>query len=82
MKRFRNQELVRFRTVSVGRVDEIHSELNRAPQNLFCILAIGRPTPNPRSRQAHRAKPKSIHRNIAAQLERRFGSICSRHKFR
>ena len=80
MKRFRNQELVRFRTVSVGGIDQIHAELNGASEDLFCILAIGRPTPNPRTREAHRAEAEPIDRKISAQLKGRFGSIRSPHQ--
>ena len=79
MQRFRNQELVRFRPVSVGRVDQIHSELDCASQNLFCVLAIGRPTPNPGARQAHRAKAEPINRKISAYGKR---FVHARSRFR
>src|SRR6266403_1038746 len=35
IQRFGNEQLVRFRTVSIGGVDEIDAQLDRAPQDLL-----------------------------------------------
>src|ERR1044072_1423628 len=53
IQRLGKEELVRFRTVSIGRVDEIDAQLDCAPQNLLGILAISRPTPDPLSLSPH-----------------------------
>src|SRR5947199_3108184 len=47
IQRFSNEELVRFRTVSIGRVDEVDAELDRAPPNFLRVLSITRPPPVP-----------------------------------
>src|SRR2546430_8353397 len=47
IQRFGNEELVGFRTVSIGGVDEIDAQLESAPPNLLRALAIRRPTPDP-----------------------------------
>src|SRR6266496_6333712 len=70
IQRFGNEELVRFRTVSIGGIDEIDAQLDRAPQNFLRVLAIRRPTPDPLARQAHRAKPEPVDQKIASQLKR------------
>ena len=72
MKRFRDEQLVHFRSVSIGRIDEIHAKLERATQNFFCILSIGRPTPYAVARQAHRAIAKPVYGKIATDRESRF----------
>ena len=74
MERFHDEKLARFRTVSVGRVDQVHAQIDRAPQNFLCVLAIGRPTPNPFARYSHRAKAEPIHGKIAADWKSRFHS--------
>jgi hypothetical protein len=51
------------------RVDEIDAQLDRTPQNFLRVLAIGRPTPDPLARQAHRAKTEPVDQKIAAQLK-------------
>src|SRR5437773_11692318 len=67
IQRFSDEELVRFRTVSIGGIDEIDAQLDRAPQNFLRVLAIGRPTPDPLARQTHRAEPKPVDQKIPAQ---------------
>ncbi len=49
------------------RVDEIDAQLDRTPQNFLRVLAIGRPTPDPLARQAHRLKTEPVDQKIAAQ---------------
>jgi hypothetical protein len=71
MERLRNQQFAYFGTVSVGGINEVYPELDSPTQNFPRVISIGRPTPYPLSRQAHRAKTKSIHRKIAAQEKRR-----------
>src|SRR5437762_7564562 len=58
IQRFSNEQFVRFRTVSIGGVDEIDAQLDRAAQNLRRVLPIRGPTPDPLARQSHRAKPE------------------------
>src|SRR5947207_5312189 len=53
IKRLGNEQFIRFRSVSVRRVDQIHSELHSAPQNFEGILAVRRPTPDHLSCQTH-----------------------------
>ncbi len=67
MKRFGNEQFVYVRTVSIGGIDEVHPELDRPAQNFPRVISIGRPAPYPLARQAHRAKAKPIHREIAAK---------------
>ena len=49
------------------RVDEIDAQLDRTPQNFLRVLAIGRPSPDPLARQAHRPKTEPVDQKIAAQ---------------
>src|SRR5205823_3863014 len=67
MERFCDEKLARFGAVGIGRVDQVHAKIARAPQNFLCVLAIGRPTPDPLARYAHRAEAESIHGKIAAE---------------
>jgi hypothetical protein len=83
MERFGNDKFACFRAVSIGGVDEIDAELDCATQNFPGVISIGRPTPDSGARQAHRAKPKAIHGQIAPQLKCRCGcGTRRRHKFR
>jgi hypothetical protein len=66
MKRLRNEQLTRFRPVSIGRVDQINSKFNCAAQNLERIVSVGRPSPNAVPGDAHRTEPEPIDREIAA----------------
>jgi hypothetical protein len=63
-----NEELVRFRTVSIGGVDEIDAQLDCAPQNFLRVLAIRRPTPDPLACQAHRPKTEPVDQQIPAPI--------------
>src|SRR5205814_5142934 len=47
IQRFGNEKLIRFRTVSIGGVDETHAQLDCASQNFLRVLPIRRPTPDP-----------------------------------
>ena len=67
MERFCDEKLARFWTIRIGRVDQVHAKIERAPQNFLCVLAIGRLTPDPLSRYAHRAEAEPIHGKIAAE---------------
>src|SRR4030095_7636663 len=49
MQRFRNQQLARLGAVGVGRINQIPTELDHAPQNLLRVLAIRWPPPNSRA---------------------------------
>src|SRR5207247_11154139 len=60
IQRFGNEELVRFRTVSIGCVDEIDSQLDRSLQNFLRVLPIRRPTPDPLACQPHRPKTEPV----------------------
>ena len=67
MKRLGDQQFAGFRPVSIGRVDQVHTEFDRASQNFERIVAVSRPTPNAFAGDAHRAKAEAIDREIAAQ---------------
>src|SRR5437762_4886215 len=71
MERFGDEQLVRFRSVSVGGIDQIHTELDRALQHLDRVCAVGWPTPNAFARETHRAETEPVHFEIAADLENR-----------
>jgi len=71
MERFGDEQLVRFRSVSVGGIDQIHTELDRALQHLDRVCAVGWPTPNAFARETHRAETEPIDFEIAADLENR-----------
>src|SRR5438132_14397600 len=42
---FCDEQFISFGSVSIGCVDQIHAEIDRASQNLERVPAIGRPTP-------------------------------------
>ena len=67
MERLGDEQFVYIGTVGIGGIDEVHPELDRPAQNFPRVLSIGRPAPYPLARQAHRAKAKPIHREIAAE---------------
>src|ERR1041385_6565014 len=69
MERFGDEQLARLGGVALGGINKIHAELDRAFQDTFGFLAIFRPTPDAVTGDAHRAKPKPIHRKIAADLK-------------
>ena len=68
MERRGDEQFAYFRPISVGGVDQIHTELDGAPQNFECVIAIRRPTPNALPGDAHRAEAEPIDREIAAQF--------------
>ena len=78
MERLGDEQFAYVRTVSVGGIDEIHAELDGPAQNFPRVLSIGRPTPYPLARQAHRAKAKPINRKIAAEGKYRFRRLTIR----
>ena len=47
MERLRDEQLTRFRPVSIGRVDQVHPKFNCAAQNLERIVSVGRPSQIP-----------------------------------
>jgi hypothetical protein len=71
MERFCNQQFACFRAVSVGGIDQVHTEFDGAPKNFERGLPVSRPTPNPIAGDAHRAKAEPIDREITAQLPSR-----------
>ena len=74
MERFCYEQFACFRTVRVRRIDQIHTELNCALQNLERVLPVRRPTPNALPGDAHCAKTEPIDRQIVAQFPSRIRS--------
>jgi hypothetical protein len=74
MKRLCDEQFAHFRTICVGCIDEIHAEFDRPAEDFPRVISIGRPTPYTVTRDAHRAKAKSINREIAAQAKRSLSS--------
>src|ERR1044072_4838204 len=72
MQRLRDQLFADFRTVRLGRVDEIHAELDRALEDANRFIAILRRTPDAFAGDAHRAEAEPVDREIAADGESRF----------
>src|SRR5437762_4978893 len=68
MERLGYEQFACFRPVRVGGVDQVHTEFDGAPQNCERVLSIRRPTPNPFSGYARRAKAEPTDWEIAAQL--------------
>src|SRR4030095_8213362 len=60
IQRLGNEELVRFRTVSIRGIDEIDAQFDRAPQNFLSVLTIRWPTPDPLARHPHRPTPTRL----------------------
>src|SRR5438552_19179156 len=46
---FCDEQFISFGSVSIGCVDQIHAEIDRAPQNFERVLTVRRPTPDPLS---------------------------------
>ena len=68
MERFCYEQFACFRPVRIGRVDQVHTEFDGAPQDFERVLSIRRPTPNPFPGDAHRAEAEPIDREIGAQF--------------
>jgi hypothetical protein len=66
MERLGDEQFACFRAVSIGRVDQIHTKLDCAPQHFERVLPVRRPPPNAFPSDAHRAKAEPIDREIAA----------------
>src|SRR3954451_9993472 len=64
MKRLSDQKLARLRTIGVGAIYEVPSEIYGAFQNFQRFAAILRPPPDPLARDAHRTKPEAFHRQV------------------
>src|ERR1700737_1827189 len=64
MQRLGDETLGNYRTVGVGRVDEIDSQLDRAPQDSDRLGMVGRFSPDARAGELHRAEPEPGNRNI------------------
>src|SRR5438552_11751147 len=69
IKRFCDKQFISFGSISIRRIDQVCTELDGASQNFERILAIRRPTPYPLACQPHRAKSKSINRQISTDAE-------------
>jgi len=69
MKRFGDKTLCNLRPVRVGGVDEIDSQLDRAPQNRDCLGMIGRFSPDAVAGQLHCAEAESVNGNVPTDYE-------------
>ena len=78
MKRFRDELLACFGSVSIGRIDQIYAELDRTPQDFAGLIPVLWPTPDSLAGEAHCAKPEPINREIAAEPEHRISTSFSR----
>ena len=58
---FRDQLLADVGPVRVGRVDQRHAELNRAPKHRQRLIVVTRRPPDALTGDPHRAKPKPVH---------------------
>ena len=68
MERFCYEQFACFRSVGIGRVDQVHTEFNCAPENFKRVGPVRRPSPNSVPGDPHRAKAEPVDRQIAAQL--------------
>ena len=69
VQRLGDQRFADMRTVRIGGIDEVHAELVRSPQDRLGGIAIGRFAPYPVARDAHRAVPETMHREITADTD-------------
>src|SRR5271168_1397314 len=60
IQRFRNQFLRDRRPIGIGSVDQVHVEVNRAPQGCECGSFINGRSPNAWTRNAHGSKSQAI----------------------
>jgi hypothetical protein len=70
MQRLRDQPLAHVRSVGVGRIDEVDTELQRPLQHASRALRILRLAPNSRTCQPHRTEAEAIHAQVAAESDR------------
>jgi hypothetical protein len=73
MECFGDERFACLRTISIGRVDQVDTELDRAAQNLEGIGAIGGPAPDALAGDAHGAKAETIDEEIATEIPSRIG---------
>jgi hypothetical protein len=60
-----DETFANFGAVGIGRVDEIDSQLQRAPQDCDCLRMIGRFSPDAIARELHCAESQPANGNIA-----------------
>lgn len=69
VQRLRNQLFADVRPVGFRRVDEVHVELDRASQHGDRLVVVGGRPDLAGPRDAHRAEPEAMNRQIPAQSE-------------
>jgi hypothetical protein len=73
MQRLADQTLADVGAVRIGRVDEVHAELQRPLQHAARVLRVFRLAPDAWPCQAHCAETEAIHGQIAAEGDRAGG---------
>jgi hypothetical protein len=58
------------RSVRIGRIDEIHAAFDDVPNQFDGAGSVGRRSPNPAPRDAHRSEAKTVDGQIAADRNR------------
>jgi hypothetical protein len=69
MKRLGDETLGNLGPIRVGGVDEIDSQLHRAPQDGDRLGMVGRFSPYAGASELHCAKAESVNRNVATDYE-------------
>ncbi len=64
VERLRDQLFADMRPVRVGRVDQVHAQLDRPPQHAQRVLAVGRVAPDPVADDPHRAEAEPVHGHV------------------
>jgi len=65
-----DQPFADLRTIGVGRIDQVDTELERPAQDALALLAILWFSPDALTGDPHGAKAKAIHRQIASKIDR------------
>ena len=70
MQRLGDQRLAHLGPVGVGRVDQVHAQLDRPPEHPPRLVRLRRRAPDARSRERHGAEPEAPHLQLAADENR------------
>ena len=73
IQRFRNQFFRDSRTIGISCVDEVHVEVDRAPQRCKCGVFVSGRSPNAWTGNAHSSVSEAIDREVATYCERTSG---------
>jgi hypothetical protein len=69
VERLGDQVLADLGAVGVGRVKQVHTQLDDAPQHALALLRILRRSPDPLAGDAHRAEAEPAYLEVTADRE-------------